>query len=273
MSLQPQGQYGGAGWGLMLFPPAGFKRKETRGKLAIGITTNFINRHSRAEVEVAEISGVARIYNQKFFQNLYNKTGQWFCGPNPCPFLRELKAQTQDVPSCGVHVPHCRGHLVSEPSAGAPRGPGSALSLSPGIDLENIVYYKDDTHYFVMTAKKQSLLKKGVILQVRRAGSGTGISQQRAAESLERGMQIVDAGLTAHPWGGKGCSSCCLCHRKNPPRVLRVHWHSCTLELGAPRLRDKHHLPHPCQLHPIPTGQSRHREPPVPRECEPGCPP
>ncbi|KAM6236885.1 F-actin-monooxygenase MICAL1 isoform 1-T1 [Porphyrio hochstetteri] len=90
------------------FVPEGFKRKETRGKLAIGITTNFINRHSQAEVEVAEISGVARIYNQKFFQNLYNKTG---------------------------------------------------------IDLENIVYYKDDTHYFVMTAKKQSLLKKGVILQ------------------------------------------------------------------------------------------------------------
>ncbi|XP_054251944.1 F-actin-monooxygenase MICAL1 [Indicator indicator] len=90
------------------FVPEGFKRKETRGKLAIGITTNFINHHSRAEVEVAEISGVARIYNQSFFQNLYNRTG---------------------------------------------------------IDLENIVYYKDDTHYFVMTAKKQSLLKKGVILQ------------------------------------------------------------------------------------------------------------
>uniref|UniRef100_A0A8D0H3I5 Molecule interacting with CasL protein 1 n=1 Tax=Sphenodon punctatus TaxID=8508 RepID=A0A8D0H3I5_SPHPU len=90
------------------FVPEGFKRKETRGKLAIGITTNFVNRHSRAEVEVAEISGVARIYNQQFFQNLYNKTG---------------------------------------------------------IDLENIVYYKDDTHYFVMTAKKHSLLKKGVIRQ------------------------------------------------------------------------------------------------------------
>ena len=28
------------------------------------------------------------------------------------------------------------------------------------------MYYKDDTHYFVMTAKKQSLLEKGVILQV-----------------------------------------------------------------------------------------------------------
>lgn len=37
----------------------------------------------------------------------------------------------------------------------------------PGIDLENIVYYKDDTHYFVMTAKKKSLLKKGVIKEVR----------------------------------------------------------------------------------------------------------
>lgn len=39
------------------------------------------------------------------------------------------------------------------------------MSVS-GINLENIVYYKDDTHYFVMTAKKQSLLEKGVILQV-----------------------------------------------------------------------------------------------------------
>lgn len=38
--------------------------------------------------------------------------------------------------------------------------------LVAGIDLENIVYYKDDTHYFVMTAKKQSLLDKGVILHV-----------------------------------------------------------------------------------------------------------
>ncbi|XP_019369672.1 PREDICTED: protein-methionine sulfoxide oxidase MICAL1 isoform X3 [Gavialis gangeticus] len=90
------------------FVPEGFKRKETRGKLAIGITTNFVNHHSRAEVEVPEISGVARIYKQQFFQKLYNKTG---------------------------------------------------------IDLENIVYYKDDTHYFVMTAKKQSLLKMGVILE------------------------------------------------------------------------------------------------------------
>ncbi|KOB78888.1 Protein MICAL-3 [Operophtera brumata] len=40
------------------------------------------------------------------------------------------------------------------------------LFLVTGIDLENIVYYKDDTHYFVMTAKKHSLLDKGVLLSV-----------------------------------------------------------------------------------------------------------
>lgn len=39
-----------------------------------------------------------------------------------------------------------------------------------GIDLENIVYYKDDTHYFVMTAKKKSLLEKGVIKEASTTG-------------------------------------------------------------------------------------------------------
>ncbi|XP_018589449.2 F-actin-monooxygenase mical1 [Scleropages formosus] len=90
------------------FVPAGFRRKELRGKLAIGITANFINHHTATEAQVAEISGVARIYNQKFFQDLHTETG---------------------------------------------------------IDLENIVYYKDDTHYFVMTAKKKSLLNTGVLKQ------------------------------------------------------------------------------------------------------------
>ncbi|XP_040893606.1 protein-methionine sulfoxide oxidase mical2b isoform X3 [Toxotes jaculatrix] len=85
----------------------GFRRKEFRGKLAIAITANFINRNTTAEAKVEEISGVAFIFNQKFFL--------------------ELKEET-------------------------------------GIDLENIVYYKDNTHYFVMTAKKQSLLDKGAII-------------------------------------------------------------------------------------------------------------
>ena len=39
-----------------------------------------------------------------------------------------------------------------------------------GIALENIVYYKDETHYFVMTTKKHSLLDRGVLREVRLAG-------------------------------------------------------------------------------------------------------
>ncbi|XP_008850652.1 F-actin-monooxygenase MICAL1 isoform X2 [Nannospalax galili] len=90
------------------FVPEGFTIREMRGKLAIGITANFVNGRTVEETQVPEISGVARIYNQKFFQNLLKATG---------------------------------------------------------IDLENIVYYKDDTHYFVMTAKKQCLLRLGVLRQ------------------------------------------------------------------------------------------------------------
>lgn len=47
-----------------------------RGKLAIGITANFVNRRTVEETQVPEISGVARIYNQKFFQSLLKATGQ-----------------------------------------------------------------------------------------------------------------------------------------------------------------------------------------------------
>uniref|UniRef100_UPI00358FD04D F-actin-monooxygenase mical1-like isoform X2 n=1 Tax=Myxine glutinosa TaxID=7769 RepID=UPI00358FD04D len=86
----------------------GFKSREFRGKLAIGITANFVNNHTPAELQVEEISGVAYIFNQQFFHRLREATG---------------------------------------------------------IDLENIVYYNDETHYFVMTAKKQSLINKGVLLQ------------------------------------------------------------------------------------------------------------
>lgn len=61
---------------MLSFPNiSGFKHKELRGKLAIGITANFVNRNTAEEAQVAEISGVARIYNQKFFQDLLTQTG------------------------------------------------------------------------------------------------------------------------------------------------------------------------------------------------------
>ena len=37
------------------------------------------------------------------------------------------------------------------------------MNSQTGVDLENIVYYKDEVHYFVMTAKKESLLLSGVL--------------------------------------------------------------------------------------------------------------
>ena len=48
------------------FPTQGFKKKEFRGKLAIAITANFINRNTKTEASVEEISGVSYIFNQKF---------------------------------------------------------------------------------------------------------------------------------------------------------------------------------------------------------------
>ncbi len=38
-----------------------------------------------------------------------------------------------------------------------------AMKNSTGIDLENIIYYRGETHYFVMTATRASLISKGVI--------------------------------------------------------------------------------------------------------------
>ena len=40
-----------------------------------------------------------------------------------------------------------------------------SLKEDTQIDLENIIYFRDNTHYFVMTAKKDSLLQRGVIKQ------------------------------------------------------------------------------------------------------------
>ena len=79
--------------------------------MAIAITANFKNKRTTAEAVVEEISGVAFVYKQDFFNNLYEELG---------------------------------------------------------IALENIVYYKDETHYFVMTTKKHSLLDRKVLKKVSR---------------------------------------------------------------------------------------------------------
>ena len=81
-----------------------------RGRLAIAITANFVNRNKRADVQIKELGGLSYVYAQDFFKK---------------------------------------------------------LKIKCGIELENFVYFKDDTHYFVMTATKKSLLAKGVLKQVK----------------------------------------------------------------------------------------------------------
>ena len=66
----------------------GFKRKEFRGKLAIAITANFINRNTTAEAKVEEISGVAFIFNQKFFLDLKEETGRKQSEASGCLVLK-----------------------------------------------------------------------------------------------------------------------------------------------------------------------------------------
>ncbi|KAI6184711.1 F-actin monooxygenase [Aphelenchoides bicaudatus] len=83
-----------------------FKHNPVRGKLAIGITANFVRHRNKEEDSVPEIQGVAYVYRQDYFDDLERKTK---------------------------------------------------------IQLENIVYYKGDSHYFVMCGKKQNLISKGVI--------------------------------------------------------------------------------------------------------------
>ena len=86
-------------------PHTGFRRKEFRGKLAIAITANFINRNSTAEAKVEEISGVAFIFNQKFFQDLKEETGGTFTFSKlghklgHCPCFSEMHRGASGFPS------------------------------------------------------------------------------------------------------------------------------------------------------------------------------
>ena len=65
-----------------------------------------------------------------------------------------------------------------------------------GIDLENILYYKDNTHYFVMTPKKQSLLDKGVIIHV---SSGiSSLSHNTTTQSALSVLCVFELSIECH---------------------------------------------------------------------------
>ncbi len=66
----------------------GFDRKELRGKLALAITANFKNYYSREEAAVEEISGVAFIFNQKFFKVSFNFLSDYSLYQNFCVYCK-----------------------------------------------------------------------------------------------------------------------------------------------------------------------------------------
>lgn len=98
-----------------------------------------------------EISGVAFIFNQKFFLDLKEETGKREAQTNE-KMNYTLVGLSQSLQMTSYNI---MNH-------------SNTVSFVAGIDLENIVYYRDNTHYFVMTAKKQSLLDKGVVINVSR---------------------------------------------------------------------------------------------------------
>ncbi|XP_056674637.1 F-actin-monooxygenase MICAL1 isoform X2 [Monodelphis domestica] len=161
------------------FIPEGFSVREMRGKLAIGITANFVNGRTVAETQVPEISGVARIYNQSFFQSLFKATG---------------------------------------------------------IDLENIVYYKDDTHYFVMTAKKQSLLRLGVLRQDFADTEQLLGRDNIAPEALHRFARAA-ADFATH---GKLGNLEFACDARGRPDVAAFDFTTMTRAESAARVQEKH---------------------------------
>lgn len=81
----------------LIFLTTGFRRKEFRGKLAIAITANFKNRNTTAEAKVEEISGVAFIFNQRFFQELRQETGPSLNNISKCCLIDERGFQSVDV--------------------------------------------------------------------------------------------------------------------------------------------------------------------------------
>uniref|UniRef100_A0A8C1X315 F-actin monooxygenase n=1 Tax=Cyprinus carpio TaxID=7962 RepID=A0A8C1X315_CYPCA len=97
-------------------------------------------------LKIALIVGVEVHVNVEFVKLLEPPEGQGTDGPG-------WRAEVRPA-----------GHPISNYEFDVIIGADGRRSTLDGIDLENIVYYKDNTHYFVMTAKKQSLLDKGVII-------------------------------------------------------------------------------------------------------------
>ncbi len=71
---------------------------------------------------------------------------------NICRTTERVESMLSEIP--GV-IPIKRPDLFGE------------LKKETQLDFENFVYFKDETHYFVMTARKKGLLETGILKKVR----------------------------------------------------------------------------------------------------------
>ncbi|CAH8640347.1 unnamed protein product [Heterobilharzia americana] len=116
----------------------------------------------------AKLKPEIQVLKNFYFDVLIGADGKRSCLGFPCKELRCRLAIAITANFINYHTP---AEAQVEEISGVARifnqSFFSRLASETGIDLENIVYYKDETHYFVMTAKKHSLLAKGVLKQDR----------------------------------------------------------------------------------------------------------
>jgi hypothetical protein len=101
------------------------------------------------------------------------------------------------------------------------------MCTETGVDLENIVYYKDQVHYFVMTAKKESLLAQGVLKEDLQDDEETrgrvlhpsNIDKEKLMEyatkaalyaTEHRSQKLPHTEWAMIPRGDKGSPDCCI---------------------------------------------------------------
>ena len=142
--------------------------------MAIAITANFKNKRTTAEAVVEEISGVAFVYKQDFFNNLYEELGialenivyykdetHYFVMTTKKHSLLDRKV-LKKVSRIMIHI-ICNSHILSQETVYILRRKKNVLWLDICTFLRN---YKDETHYFVMSTKKHSLLDRKVLKKV-----------------------------------------------------------------------------------------------------------
>nr|CAI5821324.1 unnamed protein product [Callosobruchus analis] len=123
------------------------------------------------------------------------------------------------------------------------------------IDLENIVYYKDDTHYFVMTAKKASLLEKGVIKQdladteklLAPENVDRDALEQYAIEAanFSTNYQLPDLEFAVNHYGQPDIAMfdfTSMYAAENASKTIQQAWNECSKETPSKKHRLKVHL-------------------------------